>query len=425
MPVPVSRPTCLRCRRPISACWCGGLTPVSTRTRVVFLQHPRESRVAIGTARMAHLGLMASELHEGVEFAGHPRVEELLLRPGTALLFPGEGAVSPESLAQPPETLLVIDGTWPQARKMLSLNPALRALPRIGFRPRRPGNYRIRREPAEHCVATIEAVVEVLAALERDEERFAPLLKAFESMVDHQIAAAAARTGPPRRRLKPADPWWESPSAPDLEALWPNLVAVAAEANAHRRDSGVPGRPELVHLAAVRLASGDLFNAFLAPRRPLAPGAPHHLEVTREDLLGGGTVDGELARWTDFVGSSGILAGWGNFAVEQLSQEAWRPASPPMDLRLLAAHRLKRRPGSAEAALAALGGVPERGARLPGRAGRTAFAVAGFLERMREEQRLGPSGRSTGRASEAEEVVVRGCGASLKGGSGACRDGGG
>ena len=148
---------------------------------------------------------------------------------------------------------------------------------RIGFVPRKPGNYRIRREPARHCVATVEAVVEVLAAFERDEARFAPLLRAFESMVDRQIAARAARTEPARRRLKPAGPWWESPAMPDLDALWPNLVAVAGEANAHRRGSGVEGPPELLQLAAVRPATGEVFQAFLAPRRPLAATAAHHL----------------------------------------------------------------------------------------------------------------------------------------------------
>ena len=82
MPVPfeapTARPSCVRCRRPASVCWCAELTPVETATQVVFLQHPRESRVAIGTARIAHLGLSRSELHEGIEFAGHPRIEELL-----------------------------------------------------------------------------------------------------------------------------------------------------------------------------------------------------------------------------------------------------------------------------------------------------------------------------------------------------------
>ncbi len=355
----------------------------------MFLQHPRESRVAIGTARIAHLGLAGSELHEGIAFAGHARVGELVARPGTALLFPGKGAVAPDALEHPPETLLVIDGTWPQARKMIALNPALRALPRIGFMPRRPGNYRIRREPARHCVATVEAVVEVLAAFERDEARFAPLLRAFESMVDGQIAAAAARTEPARRRLKPAGPWWESPAMPDLESLWPDLVAIAGEANAHRRGSGVPGVPELLQLAAVRPATGETFHAFLAPRRPLAPCAAHHLEVPTEWLLGGRAVDEVIAEWQRFVRPDDRLVGWGSFGWELLAQEGWRPGRDPIDLRLVAAHRLKRRPGAPDAAATAIGADTGGPPAAPGRAGRTLQAIAAFAGKLREEKKLG------------------------------------
>jgi hypothetical protein len=55
--------------------------------------------------------LAGSELHEGVEFADHPRVAELVARPGTARLFPGEGAIAPDAFERPPETLPVTDGT--------------------------------------------------------------------------------------------------------------------------------------------------------------------------------------------------------------------------------------------------------------------------------------------------------------------------
>jgi DTW domain-containing protein YfiP len=391
MSVVIPRPVCRRCRRPLSACWCAELTPVETSTRVVFLQHPREARVTIGTARIAHLGLARSELHEGIEFAADPRIAALVASPGTALLFPGEGAVSPESLERPPETLLVLDGTWPQARKMMALNPAFHALPRIGFVPRKPGNYRIRREPAAHCVATVEAIVEVLAAFERDGTRFERLLSAFDSMVERQLSAKAARIEPPRRRLRTADPWWVSPSMPDLEACWSRLIVVAGEANAHRRDSGVPGRPELVHLAAVRLATGDSFEAFLAPRRPLAGSAPHHLEVPAESLLGGGTVGRVLAEWERFVRAGDQLVGWGPHAWELLGREGWRPDREPIDLRLVAAHRLKRRPGAPGTAVRTIGGMPDAGPPLTGRAGRTVRDVAGFVRALVGEKRSVPA----------------------------------
>src|ERR1051326_45398 len=71
------RRLCVRCLRPSSTCWCADLVPVATTTRVVFLQHPRESRVAIGTARMAYLALARSELHRGVGFETHTRVRAL------------------------------------------------------------------------------------------------------------------------------------------------------------------------------------------------------------------------------------------------------------------------------------------------------------------------------------------------------------
>ncbi len=395
MPVPIPRPICDRCRRPASACWCADLRPVETATRIVILQHPREARVAIGTARIAHLGLSRSELHRGIDFTQHPLVSGIVSQAGTALLFPGEGAIAPGALEHPPETLLVIDGTWPQARRMMALNPALRALPRIGFVPRQPGNYRIRREPAAHCVATVEAVVEVLAAFEQDASRFEHLLRAFDRMVDRQLAGLAARTEPPRNRHQPGDPWWTVRSMPDLEALWPQLVAVAGEANAHCRDSGVPGEPEILQLAAKRLATGEIFHAFLAPRRPLAPHAAHHLEVPIESLQGGQDRGLVLEDWGRFLRPGDRLVGWGTFGWDLLTREGWRLESTPIDLRIVAAQRLKRRPGRPDAAARAMGGIPAKEALAPGRAGRTLQAVAAVVEALLEEKRAALAGAAS------------------------------
>ena len=391
-PVLHPRPLCDRCRRPVSACWCAGLEGVETAVRVVFLQHPREARVAIGTARIAHLGLSRSELHEGICFEEDPRIAAVLANPGTALLFPGEGARDPESLERPPETLVVIDGTWPQARKMMALNPSLRALPRIGFVPRKPGNYRIRREPAAHCVATVEAVVEVLGVFERDPSRFEHLLRAFDRMVGTQLAAIAARTEPPRRRHRPGDPWWTSRAMPDLEGLWPNLVAVASEANAYPRDSGVVGEPEMIQLSACRLATGELFQAFLAPRRPLAPNASRHLGVPAEVFVQGRSVPGVLEEWNRFLGAHDRLVGWGTFAWDLLAQEGWRPAGKPIDLRLVAAHRLKRRPGRVESAVLAVGAGLTEFPGVSGRAGRNVAALAALTEALLREKRTAIEG---------------------------------
>lgn len=196
------RPTCGRCLRPESFCVCAGLGPIPSRTRVVLLQHPREARLAICSARLTRLALANAELHRAVDLDGHPRVRELLAAPGTALLFPGEGAVPAGALAAaPPRALLVIDGTWLQVERMLSDSPAVAALPRLTLGDGHESGYgALRREPAAGHLSTIEAVAHALGALESDPARFAPMAVAFRRMVALQLECAQGGRRAPRHR---------------------------------------------------------------------------------------------------------------------------------------------------------------------------------------------------------------------------------
>jgi DTW domain-containing protein YfiP len=374
---------CLRCRRAAAACYCDHLAPTLSRVRVVFLQHPRERRVAIGTARMAHLALPNSELHVGVDFDDHPRVRSLAAAPAgrTVVLFPSPDAVEPEGLPDgAPDTLLVIDGTWIQARKMLERNAVLRTVPRIGFVPRVPGRYRIRREPAEHCRSTVEAVVEVLGRIEQDPERYRPLLGAFDQMVEAQLVYKEARPNPyhrtPRRRRARAEPECDL-----LRARWQDLVVVHGESNAYPRGSDVPGRSELVQLVAERPASGERFAAVIAPRRPLAPATPTHLEISAAELLAGEPVAGALARWRAFVRPDDVLCTWGSYAADLLGAEG-EAAREGVDLRVAMARRLCRSAGGVEAAVRELGVEELPPAWIGGRAGRRIAALVEVVRRL-------------------------------------------
>jgi DTW domain-containing protein YfiP len=351
------RSTCLRCFRPEGYCYCDRIVPVQTGTKLVFLQHPREARVAVGTARMAHLGLPGSELYEGVSFEEHPRLRELCAEPGTWLLFPGEGAHAPSTLA--PGTvgkLIVIDGTWPQARKLLRMNPSLATLPRLGLVPRRPGNYRIRKEPAADCLATIEAVVELLGVLENDPARFDAMLAAFEWMVDRQLEEVAKRDGTGRtkrarqRAPKPEDALFDAPG---------RVVLLHAEVNAHARGSDAEGTPELVHLVARRLEGAEVFESVMAPRRPLAPSAPFHLGLDAARLLDGESVEVARARWDAFLRPDDVLCTWGPFPVAKLDEESFAHAET-VDLRWVMARRTKGKPGSPVEAATRAGGAPSQ-----------------------------------------------------------------
>ncbi len=348
---------------------------------MVFLQHPRERRVAIGTARMAHLALPNSELHLGVEFGRDERLQQLLSAPGTrpAVLYPTEHPDEPARLPESaPNTLVVIDGTWTQARKVLNLNPWLQGLPRIGLRPSRPGNYRIRKEPAEHCLSTIEAVVDVLGKLEGEPERFSPMLAAFERMVDRQLECQETRVGPARRkrrRTKQKRVWTPPQLTP---AHLPRVVLVHAEANAPTLIGGLRFDPELVHLCAQRPSTGERFEAVVAPRQPLTEGIPRHLELPAEQLLGGEPVAPMLERWRQFLGPDAILAVWGGFARQLLEAEG-EPARPFVDLRLAVARKLSIKVGGVDGAAERLSPRPPE-VWASGRGGRRLASLARVFE---------------------------------------------
>ncbi|WP_437759003.1 DTW domain-containing protein [Sorangium sp. So ce1389] len=390
------RDVCWRCRRPRPVCYCALLPSLPTRTRVVLLQHPRERRVGIGTARMTHLSLPNSELHEGVIFEEDARIIALASDPTTAVLFPG-GDADPAG-GPPVRSLIVVDGTWWQARKMLALNPRLASVRRIGVTPRAPGNYRIRREPRPECLATVEAVASALAALEDEPARFDAMLRAFEFMVDRQIAYQATSDAPRRRRraqaaspLSPLRPYLADPTRVVLvdggaNSGWPAgadaegpPVTGAAGAEGPARAAAAGPRSELVHLVACR-PSGERFEAFLRPRRPLGPSVAHQLEVPERRLLDGEEAGAALARFRAFVGHDRVLGAWGSFTADLLAQEGLgRP--PSLDLRDLCARHLRRRPGGiASGARALLAGDPAP--RGSGRAGRTLGWLEVILARL-------------------------------------------
>lgn len=185
----MSRAQCTRCLRPQTHCLCPLIPHLDSRTRVLVLQHPSEVSHALNTARLAALGLSNAELIVGEVFEDLPK---LLNRPGyrARLLFPAEDA-QPLQVYAPndqPMLLVVPDGTWRKARKMLHLNPLLAALPRVTLTEGGVSRYRLRKAPGPGALSTIEAIVQALETLEAP-TTFAPLLQPFEALIEGQIAA--------------------------------------------------------------------------------------------------------------------------------------------------------------------------------------------------------------------------------------------
>ncbi|MFZ5439416.1 MAG: tRNA-uridine aminocarboxypropyltransferase [Myxococcota bacterium] len=358
--VAAHRELCLRCRRPRSVCWCDAVTPVPSATRVVFIQHPREARVPISTCRMAHLSLPNSELHIGLSAAGNPALEALAGQPGVAVLFPSESAVDVDALAEPPRTLVVVDGTWSNAKKVVEKCPVLSKLPRLKFFPEQPGNYRIRREPEAHCLATIEATAFVLERLEKAPGRFTPILSAFDAMVERQLEFINGNGASSRHKnRKKRNTVRVDPIAPLRER---ELVVVFGEANAWPLCDPArpqPDDPELVQLVAERLSTGERFVQLLRPIRPLGPRVPMHLDVPAERLLAAPVREDVIAAWRAFLRPGELQVGWGRFCRDLLAREGVEPRDF-LNLRSVLGQLRQTTPGSVEELAMSLGAeLPE------------------------------------------------------------------
>jgi DTW domain-containing protein YfiP len=331
----------------------------------------------IGTARMASLCLPRAELHVGVRWVGEPLARALRdpARP-PILLYPGPTAR--DILRDPPRgpvTLVVVDGTWSQARTVVRDNPVLQALPRYAFATPEPSHYRIRREPRAEYVSTIEALMHVLGALEGDPARFRSLLDPLRAMVDAQIACQASA---PRRRVRqvrrPRPPRRRVPDA--VVQRFDDLVCVVGEANAWpyragERPDEPEGRPErrdeLVHWVAHRVATGETFDLIVAPERPLSPNTAFHIELAEDDLRRGAPRSELAARFAQFSRPTDLLCAWGHHGLD-LGIAGGLPPAERLDLRAEARRIANRKLGSLEDYARAIDPPPPPLA--PGRGGR-------------------------------------------------------
>ena len=83
----IPRSVCSGCSRPSVVCLCGALRRLKARTRVVILQHPRESDVPINTARLAELQLEGSERHVAIKLDEVPKLREKLCDPAAPAIL--------------------------------------------------------------------------------------------------------------------------------------------------------------------------------------------------------------------------------------------------------------------------------------------------------------------------------------------------
>lgn len=193
------REVCSRCRRPQSACYCAAIRSFSSEIEFVILIHRDEARRGIASGRMAHLCLNNSRLLVGTNFSKNAELNSLLHNPQyfPVVLYPGPKSVNLSGLDLrarrdlfPPgrrPLMILIDGTWAQARKVKRLSTNLHDLPFVCFTPPTPSRFLVRQQPHPDCYSTIEAIHRLIELLGPRDNSHGNLLEVFEHMVQTQL----------------------------------------------------------------------------------------------------------------------------------------------------------------------------------------------------------------------------------------------
>lgn len=136
---------------------------------VVIVRHRIEYWRTSGTGRIAALALghcRILQLEDDFTAAN----SELEMLSGACLLYPdGSRSVTCEGAEVPrPSELVVLDGSWRQARRMLRRLPALWQLPRLSLPDKSDPPVRLRAGRSARERSTLESIADALALLEGD-----------------------------------------------------------------------------------------------------------------------------------------------------------------------------------------------------------------------------------------------------------------
>ncbi|MDA9450233.1 MULTISPECIES: tRNA-uridine aminocarboxypropyltransferase [Bradyrhizobium] len=223
-------PECPHCQKPMPLCICDSVTPIEkSRLGLLILQHPQEQDRALGTARLlarhfadatVRVGLswpsLSKALGRPVENASHWAV--LYLGSARAADLEAEGEIvalnrkaevaeNQRGILGKLEGIVLLDGTWSQAKALWWRNPWMLKCQRVILNPAHPSRYgRLRKEPRKDGLSTIEAAATILAGLERRPDIAETLNASFERLltryreVQAEMPELAPKPAPKGRR---------------------------------------------------------------------------------------------------------------------------------------------------------------------------------------------------------------------------------
>jgi DTW domain-containing protein YfiP len=214
---------CPRCHKPAALCVCDTVTPIDNRVFLLVLQHPQEKDRELGTARLAALHFRHALIKTGLSW---PSLSKILGRDAdphrwavlylgsarAATLVPGREIVALDRKGEPErnqdgilrniEGVVLLDGSWSQAKALWWRNPWMLKCRRVILAPPRPSRYgRLRREPRRDGLSTIKDAAMLISRLEGRSEIEAALNASFERLLARYRAQAPAKSAAPVERL--------------------------------------------------------------------------------------------------------------------------------------------------------------------------------------------------------------------------------
>jgi DTW domain-containing protein YfiP len=161
---------------------------MTTRTPLILVAHIRDLGRASNTVRLLRLAIRdATVLCHGASPAPTDPAPHVPAGATPVVLFPGHGArpLTPElvaSLPSPP-ALIVPDGNWRQASRMVKRLPLLAGAVKVSLPERTFTGMAVRRNREGHHMSTYEAGAQALGVLE-GEAVAAPLLGFYRRATD-------------------------------------------------------------------------------------------------------------------------------------------------------------------------------------------------------------------------------------------------
>lgn len=192
------RQKCYKCYRPASSCMCKYIKSIDTDTKFIILMHPKEfKKVKNGTGHLTHLSLKNSELFIGVDFSNHKKINEIISSHESYILYPSTDAVNLTTHklenVQTKRAIFIIDSTWACSLKMIRESKNLQNLNHLSFTSSKLSQFKIKEQPAEYCLSTIESTLTVIELLKAqnieklDVDNLNGFLNPFHEMVKYQL----------------------------------------------------------------------------------------------------------------------------------------------------------------------------------------------------------------------------------------------